>query len=61
MQAQQIGGKMKRKSTKRKQQHNCPVAKAIGTVAQAASAAEQIYRAVEPIVKTVLERGTKIK
>jgi hypothetical protein len=51
---------MKRKNTKTKQQ-GCDVAKLIDTIEKAASAAKQIYRAAEPVIKRVLKRGTKTK
>jgi len=57
---QQIGGKMKRKKTKRKQQ-GCDVAKVTDTVEQAVSTAKKVYRAVEPIVKAILTNGRKAK
>jgi hypothetical protein len=55
-----IGGKMKRKKTKRKQQ-GCDVAKVIDTVEQAVSTAKKVYRAVEPIVKTIVAQRRKTK
>lgn len=55
-----IGGKMKRKKTKRKQQ-GCEVAKVIDTIEKAASAAKEIYRAAEPVIKTILKSRTKTK
>jgi hypothetical protein len=51
---------MKRKNRKRKQQ-GCDLAKVIDTVEKAASAAKQIYRAAEPVIKRVLKSGTKPK
>jgi len=57
---QQIGGKMKRKRTKRKQQ-GCDVAKVLDTVEQAVSTAKKVYRAVEPIVKTIVAQRRKTK
>jgi hypothetical protein len=56
----QIGGKMKRRNTKRKKQ-SCDVEKVIDTIEKAASAAKQIYRAAEPVIKRVLKSGTKTK
>jgi hypothetical protein len=51
----QIGGKMKRKKTKRKQQ-GCDVAKVIDTVEQAVSTARKVYRAIEPVVNALTNR-----
>jgi len=50
-----IGGKMKRKKTKRKQQ-SCDVAKVIDTVEQAVSTAKKVYRAIEPVVNALTSR-----
>jgi hypothetical protein len=52
---QQIGGKMKRKKTKRKQQ-GCDVAKVIDTVEQAVSTAKKVYRVIEPVVNALTNR-----
>ena len=57
---QQNGGKMKRKKTKRKQQ-GCDVLKVIDGVEQAVSTAKKVYRAVEPIVKTIVAQRRKTK
>jgi hypothetical protein len=57
---QQTGGKMKRRNTKRKKQ-DCDVEKVIDTIEKAASAAKQIYRAAEPVIRRVLKSGTKTK
>jgi len=57
---QQIGGKMKRKKTKRKQQ-NCDVLKVIDGIEQAVSTAKKVYRAAEPVIKKVLKSRTKTK
>ena len=57
---QQIGGKMKRKKTKRKRQ-GCDVAKVINTVEQAVSTAKKVYRADEPVVKTIVAARRKTK
>jgi hypothetical protein len=51
---------MKRRHTKRKTQ-TCDVEKVIDTIEKTASAAKQIYRAAEPVIKRILKRGTKIK
>jgi hypothetical protein len=51
---------MKRKKTKTKQ-HGCDVAKVIDTVEQAVSTAKKVYRAVEPIVKTIVAKHRKTK
>jgi hypothetical protein len=51
---------MKRKKTKKKQQ-GCDVAKVIDTVEQAVSTAKKVYRAVEPIVKTIVAQRRKTK
>jgi len=51
---------MKRKKTKRKQQ-GCDVAKVINTVEQAVSTAKKVYRAVEPIVTTIVAHRRKTK
>jgi hypothetical protein len=58
--AQQNGGNMKRRNTKRKQQ-DCDVKNVIDTIEKAASAVKQIYRAAEPVIKRVIKRRTKIK
>jgi len=50
-----IGGKMKRKKTKRKQQ-GCNVAKVIDTVEQAVSTAKKVYRVIEPVVNALTNR-----
>jgi hypothetical protein len=50
-----IGGKMKRKRTKRKQQR-CDVAKVIDTVEQAVSTAKKVYRVIEPVVNAFTNR-----
>jgi hypothetical protein len=55
-----IGGKMKRKKTKRKQQ-GCDVLKVIDGVEQAVSTAKKVYRAVEPIVKTIVAHRRRTK
>jgi hypothetical protein len=52
--------KMKLKKTKRKQQ-GCDVLKVIDGVEQAASTAKKVYRAVEPIVKTIVAHRRKTK
>jgi predicted GTPase len=52
--------KMKRKKTRRKQQ-DCDVAKVIDTVEQVVSTAKKVYRAVEPIVKTIVALRRKTK
>jgi hypothetical protein len=57
---QQNGGKMKRKNTKKKQQ-GCDVLKVIDGVEQAVSTAKKVYRAVEPIVKTIVAHRRKTK
>jgi hypothetical protein len=54
-QNKKIGGKMKRKKTKRKQQ-GCDVAKVIDTVEQAVSTARKVYRAIEPVVNAITNR-----
>ncbi|HMF45734.1 MAG TPA: hypothetical protein VKE29_03595 [Candidatus Udaeobacter sp.] len=46
---------MKRKRTKRKQQH-CDVAKVIDTVEQAVSTAKKVYRVIEPVVNALTNR-----
>ena len=51
---------MKRRNTKRKKQ-DCDVEKVIDTIEKAASAAKQIYRAAEPVIRRVLKSGTKTK
>ena len=51
---------MKRKKAKRKQQ-GCDVLKVIDGVEQAVSTAKKVYRAVEPIVKTIVEHRRKTK
>ena len=58
---QQIGGKMKRKDTKRKRQQGCDVEKAIDTFKKAADTAVKVYRTVEPIVKTIVAHRRKTK
>ena len=58
---QKNGGKMKRKNTKRKDQQGCDVEKVIDTIEKTASTAKKIYRAVEPVVKTILEYRRKTK
>jgi len=50
-----IGGKMKRKKTKRKRQ-GCDVAKVIDTVEQALSTAKKVYRVIEPVVNALTNR-----
>jgi len=50
-----IEGQMKRKRTKRKQQH-CDVAKVIDTVEQAVSTAKKVYRVIEPVVNALTNR-----
>jgi len=50
-----IGGKMKRKKAKRKQQ-SCDVAKVIDTVEQAVSTAKKVYRVIEPVVNALTNR-----
>ena len=55
-----IGRKMKRKKTKREQQ-DFDVLKVIDTVEQAVSTAKKVYRAVEPIVKTIVAHRGKTK
>jgi hypothetical protein len=50
-----IGGKMKRKRTKRKQQ-GCDVAKVIDTVEQAVSTTKKVYRVIEPVVNALTNR-----
>ena len=54
-QNRKIGGKMKRKKTKRKQQR-CDVAKVIDTVEQAVSTAKKVYRVIEPVVNAFTNR-----
>jgi hypothetical protein len=54
-QQSRIGGKMKRKKTKRKQQ-GCDVAKVIDTVEQAVSTAKKVYRVIEPVVNAITNR-----
>ena len=51
---------MKRKKRKRKQQ-GCDVLEVIDGVEQAVSTAKKVYRAVEPIVKTIVAQRRKIK
>jgi len=51
---------MKRRNTKRKKQ-DCDVEKVIDTIEKAVSAAKQIYRTAELIIKRVLKSGTKTK
>jgi hypothetical protein len=51
----QIGGKMKRKKTKKKQQ-GCDVAKVIDTVEQVVSTAKKVYRVIEPVVNAFTNR-----
>jgi hypothetical protein len=51
---------MKRKKTKRKRQ-GCDVAKVINTVEQAVSTAKKVYRADEPVVKTIVAQRRKTK
>lgn len=51
---------MKRKKTKRKKQ-DCDVEKVIDTIEKAASAAKQIYRAAEPVIKAILKSRKKSK
>jgi hypothetical protein len=53
--------KMKRRNTKRKQQHKCDVGKIINTIEKATSTAMKIYRAVEPVIKAILKNGRKAK
>jgi hypothetical protein len=55
-----IGGKMKRKKTKRKW-HGSDVAKVIDTVEQTVSTAKKVYRAVAPILKTMVAHRRKTK
>jgi hypothetical protein len=55
-----LEAKMKRKKTKRKQQ-GCDVLKVIDGVEQAVSTAKKVYRAVEPIVKTIVAHRRKTK
>ena len=50
---------MKRKKTKRKKQ-DCDVEKVIDTI-ETASAAKQIYRAAEPVIKAILKSRKKTK
>jgi hypothetical protein len=50
-----IGGKMKRKKRKRKQQ-GCDVAKVIDTVQQAVATAKKVYRVIEPVVNAFTNR-----
>jgi primase-polymerase (primpol)-like protein len=50
-----IGGRMKRKKRKRKQQ-GCDVAKVIDTVEQAVSTAKKVYRVIEPVVNAFTNR-----
>src|SRR5262249_46602728 len=50
-----IGGKMKRKKTKRKQR-GCDVAKVIDIAEQAVSTAKEVYRAIEPLVNAMTNR-----
>jgi predicted GTPase len=57
---QQNWRKMMRKNKKRKQR-GCDVAKVIDTVEQAVSTAKKVYRAVEPIVKTIVAHRRKTK
>ena len=52
--------KMKRKKTKRKQQ-DCEVLKVIDGIEQAVSTAKKVYRAVEPIVKTIVAHRRKTR
>src|SRR5207249_5286758 len=52
--------KMKRKKTKRKHQ-GCDVLKVIDGVVQAVSTAKKVFRAVEPIVKTIVAQRRKTK
>jgi hypothetical protein len=59
-QNRKIGGKMKRKRTKRKQ-HDCEVLKVIDGVEQAVSTAKKVYHAVEPIIKTIVAHRRKTK
>jgi hypothetical protein len=54
-----LEAKMKRK-TKRKQQ-DCDVLKVIDGIEQAVSTAKKVYRAVEPIVKTIVAQRRKTK
>jgi ethanolamine utilization protein EutP (predicted NTPase) len=54
-----IGGKMKRKKTKRKQQ-GCDVAKLIDTVEKAVSTAK-VYRAIEPVVNALTKRDADVE
>jgi hypothetical protein len=51
---------MKRKKTKRKQ-HDCEVLKVIDGVEQAVSTAKKVYRAVQPIIKTIVAHRRKTK
>ena len=51
---------MKRKKPKRKQQ-GCDVLKVIDGVEQAVLTAKKVYRAVEPIVKTIVAHRRKTK
>jgi hypothetical protein len=57
---QQNWRRNERKKTKTKQ-HGCDVAKVIDTVEQAVSTAKKVYRAVEPIVKTIVAKHRKTK
>ncbi len=49
------------KAKKRKQQQSCKIMRTIETIEEAASTAMKIYKAVEPIIKTILTNGTKTK
>jgi transcription termination factor Rho len=49
------------KAKKRKQQHGCDVVKLIDAIERIATTAVKIYRAVEPIAKTILTNGRKTK
>jgi hypothetical protein len=57
-QRSKIGGKMKRKKTKRKQQ-DCEVLKVMDGIEQAVSTAKKVYRAVKPTVKRSLHTAGK--
>ena len=57
---EKLEAKMKRKKTKRKQQ-DCEVLKVIDGIEQAVSTAKKVYRAVEPIVKTIVAHRRKTR
>jgi hypothetical protein len=49
------------KAKKRKRQQGCDVAKVIDTIEKTAAMVIKIYRAVEPIARTILKNGGKTK